>query len=139
MVPCRKTWQRKWKKPRVRRSISMKGGEGEEGDGRCNLEHFVPPVHDHEERRPPPILEQRLPPTGSLELLTVRERQVVACLAAGHSTKEVAFALGIADATVRVLLARAAGKLGVHSRGELLRHPAVQPLRSAPPAPPPEG
>jgi DNA-binding NarL/FixJ family response regulator len=66
---------------------------------------------------------------GSLEILTGRERQVVTCLALGHSTKEVAFALGIADATVRVLLARAAGKLGVRSREALLVHPAVIPLR----------
>jgi DNA-binding NarL/FixJ family response regulator len=66
---------------------------------------------------------------GSLEILTGRERQVVTCLALGHSTKEVAFALGIADATVRVLLARAAGKLGVRSREALLLHPAVLPLR----------
>jgi DNA-binding NarL/FixJ family response regulator len=54
---------------------------------------------------------------------------VVACLARGYSTKEVGFALGIADATVRVLLARAASKLGVRSREALLAHPAVGPLR----------
>jgi len=68
-------------------------------------------------------------PVNGLEILTDRERQVVACLVRGDSTKEVGFALGIANATVRVLLARAAGKLGVRSREALLSHPAVQPLR----------
>jgi DNA-binding CsgD family transcriptional regulator len=68
-------------------------------------------------------------PVNGLEILTHRERQVVACLVRGDSTKEVGFALGIANATVRVLLARASGKLGVRSREALLVHPAVQPLR----------
>jgi DNA-binding CsgD family transcriptional regulator len=63
-----------------------------------------------------------------LESLTDRERQAVVYLAIGQSTKETAYALGIADATVRVLLARAATKLGVRSRGELLAHAAVRPL-----------
>jgi DNA-binding CsgD family transcriptional regulator len=70
-------------------------------------------------------------PVIGLEILTHRERQVVACLVRGDSTKEVGFALGIANATVRVLLARAAGKLGVRSREALLLHPAVLPLRPA--------
>jgi DNA-binding CsgD family transcriptional regulator len=96
----------------------MKGGDGEEGDGGADIRHIVP---NDDNNRPLPV--------NGLEVLTHRERQVVACLALGRSTKEVAFTLGIADATVRVLLARAAGKLGVHSRGELLVHPAVQPLR----------
>jgi DNA-binding NarL/FixJ family response regulator len=95
----------------------MKGAGEEEGDRRTGTEHVV--VH-----------EPHLPDNG-LESLTVRERQVVECLARGYSTKEVGFALGIADATVRVLLARAAGKLGVRSREALLRHPAVRPLRPA--------
>ena len=65
---------------------------------------------------------------GGLELLTERELEVVAALATGRSTKEVAFALGIADATVRVLVARARTKLGAPSRKELLEHPAVRGL-----------
>ena len=65
---------------------------------------------------------------AGLEALSDRERQVVAYLAIGQSTKETAYALGISDATVRVLLARAAGKLGVKSRRGLLAHPEVRPL-----------
>ncbi len=63
-----------------------------------------------------------------LESLTERERQAVAYLAIGQSTKETAYALGIADATVRVLLGRAAAKLGVRSRAALLLHPEVSGL-----------
>jgi DNA-binding CsgD family transcriptional regulator len=67
--------------------------------------------------------EDRSPGLGSL---TDRERQVVDCLAAGQSTKESAYALGISDVTVRVLLARAAAKLGVRSRAALLAHDEVR-------------
>jgi DNA-binding NarL/FixJ family response regulator len=95
----------------------MKGAGEEEGDSRSDVGHVI--VH-----------EPHLPPNG-LEILTDRERQVVDCLARGYSTKEVGFALGIADATVRVLIARAASKLGVRSREALLNHPAVRPLRPA--------
>jgi DNA-binding CsgD family transcriptional regulator len=66
---------------------------------------------------------------GGLESLTERERQAVAYLAISQSTKETAYALGIADATVRVLLSRAAAKLGVRSRSALLSHPEVRRLR----------
>jgi DNA-binding CsgD family transcriptional regulator len=57
--------------------------------------------------------------------LTRREQQAVTSLARGQSTKEVAYALGITDVTVRVLLARAATKLGVRTRRELLAHDEV--------------
>jgi DNA-binding CsgD family transcriptional regulator len=60
------------------------------------------------------------------ESLTAREREVVARVAAGQSTKEVAYELGIADVTVRVLLSRAAARLGVGSRAALLAHDDVQ-------------
>jgi DNA-binding CsgD family transcriptional regulator len=50
-----------------------------------------------------------------LASLSDQERQAVAYLALGQSTKQTAYALGISDATVRVLLARAASKLGVRS------------------------
>jgi len=65
---------------------------------------------------------------SALSELSDRERQVVAYLAIGQSTKETAYALGISDATVRVLLARAAAKLGVKTRRALLAHRDVLPL-----------
>ena len=63
-----------------------------------------------------------------LSLLTDRERQVVAYLAIGQSTKETAYALGVSDVTVRVLLRRAVSKLGLRTRSELFAHPDVQRL-----------
>jgi DNA-binding CsgD family transcriptional regulator len=63
-----------------------------------------------------------------LESLTDRERQAVVYLALGQSTKETAYALGVSAVTVRVLLARAAARLGVRSRAELLAHAEVRRL-----------
>jgi DNA-binding CsgD family transcriptional regulator len=61
-----------------------------------------------------------------LAALTDRERQVVGHLAMGQTTKEIAYALGISDVTVRVHLRLAATKLGVRSRAEVLAHPDVR-------------
>lgn len=58
--------------------------------------------------------------------LTSREREVIAALANGCTTKEAAFALGISDVTVRVLVRRAALKLEARSRAALLAHPDVR-------------
>lgn len=60
--------------------------------------------------------------------LTDRERQIVVHAALGLSNKQIAYALGISDATVRVLMARAANRLGAHSRKELLEHDALREL-----------
>jgi DNA-binding CsgD family transcriptional regulator len=57
---------------------------------------------------------------GGLASLSNRERQVVAFLALGRTTKEIAYQLGISDSTTRVLLARASTKLRVRSRQELI-------------------
>jgi DNA-binding CsgD family transcriptional regulator len=45
--------------------------------------------------------------------LTERERQIVALYRLGSDSKMIAYELGLADATVRVLLSRAARRLGV--------------------------
>ena len=47
--------------------------------------------------------------------LTARERQVVALYRLGADAKLIAYELGLAHATVRVLLSRAAHRLGVRS------------------------
>jgi DNA-binding CsgD family transcriptional regulator len=64
-----------------------------------------------------------------LDLLTERERQVVASAALGRTNKEIAYEIGIASATVRVLMSRACARLGVRSRKELTDLPAVRALR----------
>jgi DNA-binding NarL/FixJ family response regulator len=56
------------------------------------------------------LLGERLPP--SAQRLSPREQQVVNLATGGRSHKEIAFELGLADATVRVLHARAMKKLG---------------------------
>jgi DNA-binding CsgD family transcriptional regulator len=67
----------------------------------------------------------------SLLVLTRRERQVVAEAAGGSSNQQIAQQLGISHATVRVLMARAANRLGVRTRKALLAHPALQEQGSA--------
>jgi DNA-binding CsgD family transcriptional regulator len=67
------------------------------------------------------VARENLATVGGLEGLTDRERQVVAFLALGRTTKEVAYALGISDSTTRVLLGRASARLGVRSRDDLVR------------------
>jgi DNA-binding CsgD family transcriptional regulator len=52
--------------------------------------------------------------------LTFREREVLASAAQGRTNKAVAYELGLAHSTVRVLLARAAKKLGVRDRAALV-------------------
>ena len=59
----------------------------------------------------------QLPPSPAL---TAREREVVSSAALGRTNKEIAYELGLAHSTVRVLLARAATKLGVRRRRELV-------------------
>jgi DNA-binding CsgD family transcriptional regulator len=52
--------------------------------------------------------------------LTKRERELVAHAAVGQHNKLIAYTLGISHATVRVLIARAAKRLGVRTRAELI-------------------
>lgn len=64
----------------------------------------------------------------SLEALTPRERAVAMAAALGHANKVIAYELGIAESTVATLLGRAARKLGVASRVELVRRLRASPL-----------
>jgi DNA-binding CsgD family transcriptional regulator len=57
----------------------------------------------------------------SVEVLSPREREVVAYAALGHANKLIGYELGIATTTVANALASAAGKLGVSTRAELIR------------------
>ncbi|MDX2019900.1 MAG: helix-turn-helix transcriptional regulator [Deltaproteobacteria bacterium] len=53
--------------------------------------------------------------------LTPRQAEVLARTQAGLTSKEIAFELGLAHSTVRVLLARALGK-GFSRRTSMVRH-----------------
>jgi DNA-binding CsgD family transcriptional regulator len=65
------------------------------------------------------VAQRNDPEAPSVDVLTVRERQVVALAAVGRANKEIAYELGIATSTVGVLLARAASRLGVRTRRDL--------------------
>jgi DNA-binding CsgD family transcriptional regulator len=75
------------------------------------------------------LARENAPSTLGPEALTARERQVVGFAALGHSSKLIAYELGIAYSTLGVLLARAAAKLGARSRAELSRALRAVPVR----------
>jgi DNA-binding CsgD family transcriptional regulator len=77
------------------------------------------------------VARENQPELRGLAALSTRERQVVAYLALGQSTKETAYALGISDVTVRVLVRRASTKLGVSSRDSLIAHHEVRQMNPA--------
>jgi DNA-binding NarL/FixJ family response regulator len=60
----------------------------------------------------------RIPPPVALEQLTAREREVLALLAHGLSTLEIADELVIGNATVKTHLARVLTKLGLRDRAQ---------------------
>jgi DNA-binding CsgD family transcriptional regulator len=64
-----------------------------------------------------------------ISALTEREREIVEHATHGFTNKQIAYNLGISNATVRVLMARAANRIGVRTRRELLAHPALQEIR----------
>lgn len=66
------------------------------------------------------VARQNEPRAGGPKSLSEREKQVIGFAKLGHHNKLIAYELGIAASTVRVLLSRAASKLGVSSRGELI-------------------
>lgn len=54
------------------------------------------------------------------DALTPRERQVVALVAIGHTTKLIAYELGLAPATIRVVIKSCCAKLGARDRRDLI-------------------
>lgn len=64
-------------------------------------------------------IDNRSTPPG-LSLLSPRERDVVVRALRGDDNKVIAYDFGLAQSTVRVLIARASVKLGARSRKELL-------------------
>ena len=64
--------------------------------------------------KPRPLAER------TTELLSTREREVLACLAQGRSNREIAEALSVTLATVKSHLARIYAKLGASNRNDCL-------------------
>lgn len=73
---------------------------------------------DRDGRRFIVAVDNRPPTSAPRGALSEREHQVLTHAALGHTNKEIAYELGISDATVRVLVHRAARKLGVANRTE---------------------
>src|ERR1041385_6330268 len=88
------------------------------------VDQFVHGGHRYQLRCQP--VEQR----GHGAVLTEREEEVLACAMDGQSNKSIAYSLGVAPSTVGVLLFRAATKLGVKSRSDLLSTYARRKIRS---------
>ena len=65
-------------------------------------------------------------PAAVGENLSPRETDVLRLIARGHSNKEIAARLSISIKTVETYKARAAGKLGLHTRADIVRHAAAQ-------------
>jgi DNA-binding CsgD family transcriptional regulator len=66
------------------------------------------------------LARENAPRSPGPSSFTPRERQVVGYAALGHDNKVIAYDLGIAHSTVKVLMARAAQKLGVGTRAEVI-------------------
>jgi DNA-binding NarL/FixJ family response regulator len=57
---------------------------------------------------------------GLVRLLTPRERTVIALIAAGQETQDIAVAMHVSPATVRTHVRNAMTKLGAHTRAQLV-------------------
>jgi DNA-binding CsgD family transcriptional regulator len=66
------------------------------------------------------VARENEPYVAQIAALSKRERQVVGYVVLGHATKLIAYELGIADSTVRVLLRRAMQRLHVTTRETLV-------------------
>jgi DNA-binding NarL/FixJ family response regulator len=78
----------------------------------------------------------RSPQSPSASALTRREREVVERALSGAYNKLIAYDLGVCHSTIRVLMSRAASKLGVRTRAEVLSRFAAIKAEGAPaPAP----
>jgi DNA-binding NarL/FixJ family response regulator len=58
--------------------------------------------------------------TGELDVITLREREVIILVASGHTNNEIAQKLYMSPATVRTHVSRAMTKLGVRDRAQLV-------------------
>jgi DNA-binding CsgD family transcriptional regulator len=74
------------------------------------------------------LARENAPKPLPLAPLSPREQQVVALAALGRTNKLIAYELGLAHSTVRVLMARASVKLGTTTRSDLIaRQQSIKP------------
>jgi DNA-binding CsgD family transcriptional regulator len=67
--------------------------------------------------RPDPLIS---PAPSRARLLTARERAVIALIAIGHETQDIAATLHVSPATVRTHVRNSMSKLGAHTRAQLV-------------------
>jgi DNA-binding NarL/FixJ family response regulator len=65
------------------------------------------------------VIVRKDPHWVALDVLSERELQAVRRLGLGHTNKQIAFDMGLSWSTVRVLMFRAAVKLGVRGQRQL--------------------
>ena len=101
--------------------VALRVGRAEEladvvGSARKGVQHVVPALQ--------PALAGSLRPRPDApdDLLSAREREVLACLAQGHSNREIAATLSVTLATVKSHLVRIYAKLEASNRNEALGH-----------------
>jgi two-component system, NarL family, response regulator NreC len=68
------------------------------------------------------------PPDDSIDKLSPREHEVLVMLAGGHTNKQIADRLFLSIKTIETYKARLLGKLGLHTRTELVRYALQQGL-----------
>jgi len=85
------------------------------------------------------VARENAPRTSGIAHLTPTERLVVSYAVRGLTTKEIAYALGLSDVTVRVLMMRAARRCGARNREQLLRQGRAAALQGDNGAPAPDG
>jgi DNA-binding NarL/FixJ family response regulator len=102
------------------RGIALRSGTAEDfaaviGAALKGEQHVVPGLHGALAGSVRPRLDER-----STELLSAREREVLACLAQGRSNREIAATLSVTLATVKSHLVRIYAKLEAGNRSEAL-------------------
>jgi DNA-binding NarL/FixJ family response regulator len=69
--------------------------------------------------------------SGSIAHLTPREQQVLRCVCEGLSNKEMAYQLGVSQSSVKATLQHLFDKMGVRTRGQLVRIAIERSLEAA--------
>jgi DNA-binding NarL/FixJ family response regulator len=65
------------------------------------------------------IIAERRPRPQAIERITATQWRVIGYLGAGHSNKEIAYRMGISEATVKAHVGAAIAKLGLTNRTEV--------------------
>ena len=93
-----------------------------------DAEEGVGEAESHSPVRKPPAAATDHRPTRLMSALTNREVEVLRCIAQGHSTKEIAYRMGISFKTAACHRYRVMEKLDIHETANLVRYAIRQGL-----------